>query len=73
MTRGKKLGTWARRAKVPGPRGAWMKHSEGHEHRSDQAKRDASAERALADKLDTVLGRASYVDDLMEECGYGRR
>jgi hypothetical protein len=72
MPRKAKPQTWGRRAKAP-QAPPWMRTSQGHIDRSSAARSEAADSRALDRKLDEILGRADYVGDLMEECGYGRR
>lgn len=72
MPRNKKPQTWGRRAKSPQP-SPWMRTSQGYRDRCNAAKSAKEDERDLDAKLEQVLGRASYVDDLLEECGFGRR
>ncbi len=49
------------------------KAAKGGEARGGAASLASRLSKDLDAKLDTVLGRATYVDDLLRECGYGKR
>lgn len=63
---------WCQVAKAPGPPLRTWKQSPGREQRNAEANGERARQHWLAQKLDQVLGRATYVDDLLEECGFGK-